>query len=129
MCTHKLPGALLAAIASTVLMSSPAGSQQTLSPSEWLDRYDREHDVAIGRPHHVHARGLVLKVDIDRATVTILSEELADPDNAVLMPAMIMVFPVTNRKILQALQPRDDVHFEAARLRNTVVITNIRKVP
>jgi Cu/Ag efflux protein CusF len=110
-------------------MSPPTHSQQTLSPSEWLDRYDREHDVAIGRPHHVHARGLVLKVDVGPATVTILSDQLAGPDNAVLMPAMIMVFPVTNRKIVQGLQPRDEVHFEAARLGNKVVITNIRKLP
>jgi len=40
---------------------------------------------------------------------------------------MEMLFHVTNRRMLKGLRPGDLMEFEAARLRNAVMITNIRK--
>jgi Cu/Ag efflux protein CusF len=43
------------------------------------------------------------------------------------MQAMEMPFHVTNRRMLRDLRPGDFVQFEVARLRNAVMITNIRR--
>jgi len=57
-----------------------------------------------------------------------LTEQMESPDKTIWMTAMRMVFHVTNRRMLDGLRPGDAVEFEAARLRNAVMITNIRKV-
>ncbi|MBI2738992.1 MAG: copper-binding protein [Rhodospirillales bacterium] len=124
----KLSAVAVTSLTAMLLLGLPANSQQTMSPSEWLDKYDREHDEQIARAHHVHARGEVLGVDAGLGTVTILSEEMHRPDKTVSMPSMIMVFHVTNRAMLQGLESKDVVEFEAARLRNAVMITNIKKL-
>ena len=63
----------------------------------------------------------------DAASVTILTEEMESADGSIRMRAMEMPFHVTNRRMLKGLRPGDLVEFEAARLRNAVMITNIRK--
>ena len=102
--------------------------QELTRPSDWLDKLDREHNRLVSKDGHVHARGQVQAIDIGPGTVTILSEEMASPDKSIWMPAMRMVFHVTNRRVLGGLRPGDKVEFEAARLRNAVMITKIRKV-
>lgn len=106
----------------------PTNGQELTRPSEWLDKLDREHNQLVSRAGHVHARGQVQAIDIDAAAVTVLSDEIESPDKSIWMPAMRMVFHVTNRRLLKGLRPGDAVEFEAARLRNAVMITNIRKV-
>jgi Cu/Ag efflux protein CusF len=106
----------------------PTNGQELTRPSDWLDKLDREHDRLVSKGGHVHARGQVQAIDIGPATVTILSEEMESPDKSIWMPAMRMVFHVTNRRMLEGLRPGDKVEFEAARLRNAVMITKIRKV-
>ena len=64
-------------------------------------------------PNAVSLEGFV---DAGLGTVTILSEEMHRPDKTVSMPSMIMVFHVTNRAMLQGLESKDVVEFEAARL-------------
>jgi len=125
----KSPLAPVAATAMTavILVAVPANAQDLATPSDWLDRLDREHNQMVSKGGHVHARGQIEAVDIGPGTVTILSEEMESPDKTIWMPAMRMVFHVTNRRMLQGLKRGDDVEFEAARLRNAVMITNIRK--
>jgi len=110
------------------LAIAPTNGQELTTPSAWLDKLDREHNHLISRAGHVHARGQVQAVDAGPGTVTILSEEMQSPDKSIWMPAMRMVFHVTNRRMLKGLRSGDAVEFEAARLRNAVMITNIRKV-
>lgn len=105
-----------------------AEGQELLNPSDWLERLDREHNQLVSRGGHVHARGQVEAIDIGPGTITILSTEIESPDRSIWMPAMRMVFHVTNRRMLNEIQPGDMVEFEAARLRNAVMITNIRPV-
>lgn len=115
------------AMAIVMIAQAPVRSQVLTTPSDWLEKLDREHNHLVPRAGHVHARGQVLAVDIGPGTITILSEEMESPDKTIWMPAMRMVFHVTNRRMLHGLHPGDAVEFEAARLRNAVMITNIRK--
>ena len=115
------------ACVSLALVAFPAPGQEHTAPSAWLDKLDREHNHLVSRAGHVHARGHVQAIDTGPGTVIIVSEEIESPDKSIWMPAMEMVFHVTNRRMLKGLRPGDAVEFEAARLRNAVMITNIRK--
>ena len=112
------------------LFLRPAAAQiLTPTPSEWMDKLDREHKHLVSPSGHVHARGQVQAVDMGpgAASVTILTEDMESPDGSIRMRAMEMPFHVTNPRMLKGLRPGDFVEFEAARLRNAVMITNIRK--
>jgi Cu/Ag efflux protein CusF len=110
------------------LASTSASGQDTANPSEWLDRLDRQHRDLVSQQGHVHAKGQVQAVDSGPGTVTLIAEEMRSPDNTVWMPAMRMVFHVTNRQLLQGIRPGDVVEFEAARLRGAVMIVDLRKL-
>lgn len=101
----------------------------TPTPSEWMDKLDREHKQLVSPSGHVHARGQVQAIDMGpgAASVTILTEDMKSADGSIRMPAMEMPFHVTNRRMLKGLRPGDFVEFEAARLKNAVMITDIRK--
>ncbi len=112
------------------LFLRPAAAQiLTPTPSEWMDKLDREHNYLVSPSGHVHARGQVQAVDMGpgAASVTIMTEEMKSADGSIRMLAMEMLFHVTNRRMLKGLRPGDLMEFEAARLRNAVMITNIRK--
>lgn len=123
--------AISAAIAiGLVSFSIPAAAEPlTSTRSEWLDKLDREHRQLVSPSGHVHARGQVQAVDMGpgAASVTILTEAMESPDRSIRMPAMEMPFHVTNRRMLKGLRPKDLVEFEAARLKNALMVTNIRK--
>ena len=110
------------------LASAPASGQETASPSDWLDRLDRHHRHLVSQQGHAHAKGHVQAVDAGPGTITLVADEMRSPDNTIWMPAMRMVFHVTNRQLLQGIRPGDSVKFEAARLRGAVMIVDLRKV-
>ena len=116
-----------AAVLGFALVAVPAHGQELTAPSAWLDKLDRDHNHLVSRGGHVHAKGQVRAVDTGPGTVTILSEEMESSDKSIWRPAMEIVFHVTNRRMLKGIRPGDAVEFEAARLRNAVMITNIRK--
>ena len=123
----------LKAIASTTgmiaaLFTFQTNAQEPTAASAWLDRLDREHNNIVSRAGHVHATGQVESVDVGPGTVTLWTKEIQSSDKSIWMPAMRMVFHVTNRRMLKGLRPEDTVVFEAARLRNAVMITDIRKL-
>jgi len=98
-----------------------------LTPSDWLDKLDRDHRM-VSPAGHVRARGRVLDVDMERpGSITILVDAIESADKTIRMPAMEMPFHVTNRRMLQGLRAGDVIDFEAARLKNAVMITSIRK--
>ncbi len=66
----------------------PASGQALTSPSEWLDKLDREHDQLVSKSAHVHARGQIQIVDAGLGTITLLTEEMESPDKTIWMPAM-----------------------------------------
>jgi len=106
----------------------PARSEALLTPSDWLEKLDRDHNKLVSPAGHVHARGRVQAVDTQRpGSITILIDAVESADRTIRMFAMEMPFHVTNRRMLQGLRPGDIVDFEAARLRNAVMITSIRK--
>ncbi|MBX9826085.1 MAG: copper-binding protein [Xanthobacteraceae bacterium] len=107
----------------------PADAQMFATPSTWLERVDREHYKMVPRNGHVHATGHVEEVDSGSGTITLWTGEIQSPDRSIWMPPMRMTFHVTNRRVLRGLQFGDSVAFEAARLRNAVMITNLRKLP
>ena len=126
MCTSTGVRIISASTALFFFVSS-AGAQQSMTPSAWLDKLDREHDHVVSKGGHVHARGRIQAIDTGPGTITILAEEMESSDKSIWMPAMRMVFHVTNRRMLAGLKPGDLILFRAARLRNAVMITNISK--
>lgn len=108
---------------------SAAGQLLTSTPSEWLEKLDRDHNQLVSPAGHVHARGQIRAVDPGpgAASVTIHVEPMESSDGSIRMPAMEMPFHVTNRRMLRGLRPGDAVEFEAARLKGAVMVTNIRK--
>ena len=110
------------------LTSAPASGQETASPSDWLDRLDRHHRHLVSQQGHAHAKGHVQAVDAGPGTITLVADEMRSPDNTIWMPAMRMVFHVTNRQLLAGLQPGNLIEFEAARLRGAVMIVDLRKL-
>ena len=115
---------------SLAILLNPAVAQiLTPTPSEWMDKLDREHKHLVSPAGHVHSKGQVTAVDMGpgAASVTILTEDMESADGSIRMRAMEMPFHVTNPRMLKGLRSGDFVKFEAARLRNAVMITNIRK--
>jgi Cu/Ag efflux protein CusF len=108
---------------------SPAGAQPLIATqSDWMDKLDRQHNRLVPPSGHVHARGKIQTIDTGPgASITIFTEKMESPDGSIRMQAMEMPFHVTNRHMLKGLRPGDLVEFEAARLKNAVMITNIRK--
>jgi Cu/Ag efflux protein CusF len=121
--------AMSSAMVCVILTPIPAAhGQELLSPGDWLDKLDREHNKLVSPAGHVHARGRVLDVDMERpGSITILIDAVESADKTIRMPAMEMPFHVTNRRMLQGLRPGDVIDFEAARLKTAVMITRIRK--
>ena len=121
--------AMSSAMVCVILTPIPAAhGQELLSPGDWLDKLDREHNKLVSPAGRVHARGRVLDVDIERpGSITILIDAVESADKTIRMPAMEMPFHVTNRRMLQGLRRGDVVDFEAARLKNAVMITGIQK--
>lgn len=138
-CFRKKVRAARVAVAGAVFMSAAivcvvatpilsAHGQELLTPSGWLDKLDRDHNNLVSSAGHVHARGRVQAVDVQRpGSITIRIDALESADRTIRMPAMEMPFHVTNRRMLQGLRVGDVIDFEAARLKNAVMITNIRK--
>lgn len=122
--------AMSSAIVCVVLTPIPsAHSQELLTPGDWLDKLDRDHNKLVSPAGHVYARGRVLNVDIERpGSITIRIDAVESTDKTIRMPAMEMPFHVTNHRMLQGLRPGDVIDFQAARLKNAVMITSIRKV-
>lgn len=124
-------GAVAMSAAIVCLVLTPilsAHGQELLTPRGWLDKMDRDHNKLVSPAGHVHARGRVLEVDIELpGSITILIDAVESADRTIRMPAMHMPFHVTNRRMLQGLRAGDVVDFEAARMKNAVMITNIRK--
>ena len=93
-----------------------------------MEKLDRQHNHLVPPSGHVHARGRIQAIDTGPgASITIFTEKMESPDGSIRMMAMEMPFHVTNRHMLKGLRPGDLVEFEAARLKNAVMITNIRK--
>ena len=109
----------------------PAEAQTlTTTPSEWMEKLDREHRYLVSPSGHVHAKGQIRAIDPGSGaapSVTILTEDMQSADGSIRMRAMEMPFHVTNRRMLKDLRPGDFVQFEVAKLRNAVMITGIRK--
>lgn len=122
---------IAAAIACSLAFFAGSAVGQLLAPtpSEWLEQLDREHNQLVSPAGHVQARGQVRAVDPGpgAASVTILVEPMESSDRSIRMQAMEMPFHVTNRRMLKGLRPGDAVEFEATRLKNAVMVTNIRK--
>jgi len=109
---------------------SAAAQTLTTTPSEWMEKLDREHRYLISPLGHVHAKGQIRAIDTGSGaapSVTILTEDMQSADGSIRMRAMEMPFHVTNRRMLKDLRPGDFVQFEVAKLRNAVMITDIRK--
>lgn len=122
--------AVAGAVATSCVVLTPIlpAQAEPLTPSVWLDQLDRDHNKLVSPRGHVHARGRVQAVDAQRpGSITILVDALESADRTIRMPAMEMPFHVTNWRMLQGLRTGDMVDFEAARLKNAVMITNIRK--
>ena len=120
--------AMSAAIVYVGLTPISAHGQEFLTLGDWLDKLDRDHKKLVSPAGHVHGRGRVQAVDMERpGSITILIDALESADRTIRMPAMEMPFHVTNRRMLQGLRAGDVVDFEAARLKGAVMITNIRK--
>jgi Cu/Ag efflux protein CusF len=67
------------------------------------------------------AEGEVRKVDKEQVKVTLKHGPIASLD----MPAMTMVFKVTDPKMLDTLKPGDKVKFAAAKLNGAITVTAI----
>jgi Cu/Ag efflux protein CusF len=118
---RKLVGALL-------LASAAASPALALDRNSLIEQLDRTH-TEIDPRRHVNSYGEIESIDVDQGTVTLQHVPLESPDKSIWMPVMRMVFHVTNRRKLNGLKPGDWVTFEAVRMRNALMVTNIRKFP
>lgn len=117
-----------AAFSLAVFLGSAAAQPLIATQSDWMEKLDRQHNYLVPPSGHVHARGRIQAIDTGPgASITIFTEKMESPDGSIRMQAMEMPFHVTNRRMLKGLRPGDLVEFEAARLKNAVMITNIRK--
>lgn len=105
-----------------------AFGQQAATSGAWLEQLDRDHDRLVSPAGHVHATGRVEAVDIGPGTITLWNAEITNRDRTIWMPPMRMTYHTTNRRMLRGVRPGDFVEFEAARLRNAIMITKLRKV-
>lgn len=122
---------LLALILVQVFAYSAPGAafgQQAATSGAWLEQLDRDHDRLVSPAGHVHATGRVEAVDIGPGTITLWNAEIKNRDRTIWMPPMRMTYHTTNRRMLRGVRPGDFVEFEAARLRNAIMITKLRKV-
>ena len=90
--------------------------------------------IALAAPLAVHAQapaqanlqeamsaGVVKKVDLDQAKVTISHGPLTNLD----MPAMTMVFRVTDPKMLESLKAGDNIRFTAEKVKGAFTVTRV----
>ncbi|MBX9824848.1 MAG: copper-binding protein [Xanthobacteraceae bacterium] len=124
---YPLTNSIIAALVALPFAAGSVHGQQATSPSEWMNKLDREHNHLVSKEGHAHGRGQVEAVDPGGISVTILTEQMASADGTIWMPAMRMTFHVTNSAMLRDLRQGDRVEFRAARLRNAVMITDIHK--
>ncbi len=69
-----------------------------------------------------YTKGVVKKVDLNARKVTVKHEELKNLD----MPAMTMVFRISQDEILDQLQVGQDIEFVAERIEGKLTMTNVR---
>ena len=105
-----------------------AFGQQTATSGAWLEQLDRDHSRLVSPTGHVHGTARVEAVDIGPGTITLQNAEVKSRDMTIWMPPMRMTYHTTNRRMLHGVRPGDFVEFEAARLRNALMITKMRKV-
>jgi Cu/Ag efflux protein CusF len=117
---------VLGAAALSQLPATQVKAQQFATPGAWLERLDREHHNMVSPAGHVHAKGVVEAVDAG-GIITLWHTEISNKEKTIWMPPMRMTFHVINRRMLRDISPGDVVQFEAARLRNAVMITKLRK--
>lgn len=69
-----------------------------------------------------YTKGVVKKVDVKLGKVTVMHEELKNLD----MPAMTMVFRISDGEMLEKLEPGTDIEFVAERVEGKLTLTEIR---
>ena len=70
----------------------------------------------------VFTKGVVKKVKPDAGKVTIIHEELVDLE----MPAMTMVFRVSDDAMFEKLEPGADIEFVAERVNGKLTVTELK---
>ena len=69
-----------------------------------------------------YTKGVVKKVNANSGKVTIIHEEL----KSLNMPAMTMVFRVSDDAMLEQMEPGDNIEFTAERLKGKITVTNVK---
>ena len=70
----------------------------------------------------VYTKGVVKKVKPDDGKVTIIHEELVELD----MPAMTMVFRVSDDAMFEQLEPGAEIEFVVERVKGKLTVTDIK---
>lgn len=70
----------------------------------------------------VYTKGVVKKVKPDDGKVTIIHEELVDLE----MPAMTMVFRVSDDTMFEQLEPGAEIEFIAERVNGKLTVTDLK---
>jgi len=87
----------------------------------YADDAHREPGAAVSKRNVALSEGEVRKVDMDAKKITIKHGPLVNLD----MPAMTMVFHVTDPAMLQQVKPGDKVKFRAESLGGLFTVTKI----
>ena len=107
---------ILAAVGLAVAAIFPAGAQQ--ATTDHSAHHPAQGSAASAAPR---SEGEVRQVDVARGKITLRHGPLAHLD----MPAMTMVFTVSDRKQLEGLKQGDKVRFTADRKDGTYVVIAI----
>lgn len=102
-------------IAAALLASAGAYAQQT----DHSSHHPAQAGAAVAAPQ---SDGEVRKVDLAQGKVTLRHGPLANLD----MPAMTMVFTVTDKKLLDGLKEGDKVKFTADKQNGAYIVTAIQ---
>jgi len=87
----------------------------------YADDTHHEPGTAVSKQNEALSEGEVRKVDMDAQKITIKHGPLVNLD----MPAMTMVFHVTDPAMLQQIKPGDKIKFRAESLGGVLTVTKI----
>jgi len=87
----------------------------------YADDAHHEPGASVSKQNEALSEGEVRKVDMDAKKITIKHGPLVNLD----MPAMTMVYPVTDPAMLQQIKPGDKIKFRAESLGGVLTVTKI----
>lgn len=110
---------VLSTLSATLFLAAPTWADRSAG-HDGMHHAGMNHDAMSG----AFSAGLVRKVDKDRGKLTLRHGPLSNLD----MPAMTMIFRVTEPAWLEQVKPGDHIHFQADKVNGKLTVTRLEVV-